>query len=74
MRWSNEDWARPEWSRKVNKALEKVNVERNSSQSLIDSAESDLLTLNDLLTRTKQTLDSHSGANIRGHRETRFRA
>ena len=73
MRWKSEDFARPDWSRRVNKALEKVNVERDSSSTLINAVESDLLTLNDLLARTKQTLDTHSGANIRGRRDTQFR-
>jgi hypothetical protein len=73
MRWKSEDFARPDWSRRVNKALEKVNVERDSSSTLIDSVETDLLTLNDLLTRTKQTLDTHSGANISGRRNSLYR-
>jgi hypothetical protein len=37
-----EEWARPEWALKVNKAVEKASVERDSSQTLIGSAEAEL--------------------------------
>ena len=37
-----EEWARPEWTLKVNKAVEKASVERDSSQTLIGSAEAEL--------------------------------
>jgi hypothetical protein len=37
-----EEWARPEWTHKVNKAVEKASVERDSSQTLIGSAEAEL--------------------------------
>lgn len=37
-----EEWARPEWTHKVNKAIEKASVERDSSQTLIGSAEAEL--------------------------------
>jgi hypothetical protein len=37
-----EEWARPEWTLKVNKAVEKASVERDSSRTLIGSAEDEL--------------------------------
>lgn len=37
-----EEWARPEWTHKVNKAVEKASVERDSSRTLIGNAENEL--------------------------------
>jgi hypothetical protein len=38
-----EEWARPEWAVKVNKAVEKASVERDSSRTLIGGAEDELV-------------------------------
>jgi hypothetical protein len=37
-----EEWERPEWTHKVNVAVEKASVERDSSETLIGSAEAEL--------------------------------
>ena len=47
-----EEWARPEWRVKVNKAVEKASFDRDSSSELIASAESEFKTLRELLDQT----------------------
>jgi hypothetical protein len=62
--WRHEEWARPEWSSKVNKALETVSIERDSSETLIETAESDLALLRDALDQTMRTLDGSFGETL----------
>jgi len=51
-----EEWARPDWARKVNTAVEKARVERNSCEELIASAEHELQTLMESLATTKHAV------------------
>jgi hypothetical protein len=44
-----EEWARPEWTQRVNQAVEKASVERDSSELLIGSAQAEFEEMLDAL-------------------------